>query len=307
MKERKDCGIERVPVAVDDGCPLMTENVVADVNVVDGIAIDLELVVQRVAKGGEGCEDAGKGEEPAEQVGGAGGLFVRLAGHHVRRWVHGLIIAEGQRAEGLARPNANGPGARAKVVNTSMDAVRNLSKEQARDRPTRHSLWIRVTAGTALFAGLIRLRLFAIQFTTGDTADYFVPWLQFIQTHGRIHAVGQRIGEYFPPYYFLLALTSYLPLSLLGKIKVIPIFFDVVAAFWAAKIVAFARRERGPHGATAASPQAAALVVLALPSLFVEGAVWGQCDSIYSSLLLGALYCLMRGMPLWACALFGLS
>jgi len=133
-----------------------------------------------------------------------------------------------------------------------------------------------------------------------------MPWLNYIQSHGRVHALGHSIGDYFPPYYGLLALSSYLPISYLSKIKIVSFVFDLFAAFWASQIVRLVNREDSARfRSVPAIPMA--LIVLSLPSLFLDSAVWGQCDSIYSSMLLGSLYCVMRGMPIFACVFFGLA
>jgi len=54
-------------------------------------------------------------------------------------------------------------------------------------------------------------------------------------------------------------------------------------------------------------PIMAGLVVLLTPTVVINGALWGQCDSIYASCSLGGLYFLLRKQPLWAFILFGLA
>ncbi len=59
-------GIERVPVAVDDAVPVVGADEVADVHVGDGVAVDLVSVVEGVAEGDEGGEEAVEGPETAQ-------------------------------------------------------------------------------------------------------------------------------------------------------------------------------------------------------------------------------------------------
>jgi hypothetical protein len=54
VADGEECGVERVPVAVDDGVPVMGAHEVADVHVGYGVAVDLVGVVEGVAEGGEG-------------------------------------------------------------------------------------------------------------------------------------------------------------------------------------------------------------------------------------------------------------
>lgn len=51
----------------------------------------------------------------------------------------------------------------------------------------------------------------------------------------------------------------------------------------------------------------AALLVFALPSLILDGSLWGQCDSIYVSFLLATMYYLMRNAPVRSCVCYGLA
>lgn len=53
------------------------------------------------------------------------------------------------------------------------------------------------------------------------------------------------------------------------------------------------------------APIVAAAVVLLLPTVVINGADWGQCDSIYAAFCAGSLYFLLRHRPIWAGVLLG--
>ena len=89
VAEREEGRIHRVPVAVDDPGPLVRAQIVANVHVGDGVAVDLVGVVECVAEGDCGGEDAVDGKEAAKESG--------LAGVGCGRLLHKLIIAEGSR------------------------------------------------------------------------------------------------------------------------------------------------------------------------------------------------------------------
>jgi Gpi18-like mannosyltransferase len=54
-------------------------------------------------------------------------------------------------------------------------------------------------------------------------------------------------------------------------------------------------------------PIAAGLVTLLLPTIFLNSAAWGQCDAIYTTFGLGAIYFLLRKRYMWAFLFLGLS
>jgi Gpi18-like mannosyltransferase len=47
--------------------------------------------------------------------------------------------------------------------------------------------------------------------------------------------------------------------------------------------------------------------VLFAPTVVVNSAAWGQCDSIYAAFCLGSLYFLLRNKPWWAATFFGVA
>jgi Gpi18-like mannosyltransferase len=163
-----------------------------------------------------------------------------------------------------------------------------------------------------LFLCLFRLRIALWFIESIDTTVAFVPWVTYIQTHGHLHALKSPIGDYFASYYSVLALASYLSpwLSPLSEVKLIPLVFDLVIAFMAYKIVQLLESEYAgpkPFGWAWFKPLLAAIIIFALPSLMVDGAAWGQCDSLYISFLLISVYFLMRHAPIPASLFFGLS
>jgi Gpi18-like mannosyltransferase len=161
-----------------------------------------------------------------------------------------------------------------------------------------------------LFVILLQIRVSLWYISTSDVSTAFLPWLDYITMHGRLHSLRDPIGDYSPIYYFTLALVSYIQqLHPISQIKFIPLVFDIFAAFMAYRIVEQLDREAsGPSRAgVSTKPIIAALVTFALPSLLLNGALWGQCDSTYISLLLACLYCLMRQAPARATLFFAFA
>ncbi len=154
-----------------------------------------------------------------------------------------------------------------------------------------------------LGAGLIvslALRAACAGFESIDYQTYLSPWFDHIRSHGGFAALRDAFSNYNVLYLYLLALGAHLPLPKIYAIKAVSIAFDYVGAWAVYRLVA--RR----HGPTVA-PVLAALVLLCLPTVVANSALWGQSDMTYGSACLVALYLVMVGRPGWACAAFGLA
>lgn len=148
-------------------------------------------------------------------------------------------------------------------------------------------LWVSgaVTSLRSLFrcALLVFLSLFIrLAFLDRENTDYqwfLKVWVDFYRTGGGFSALNASIGNYNIPYLYFLALFSYSSLSDLYLIKLLSIFFDVILAYSALLIVL---RSTGSRAKATVSY----FLVLFLPTVIMNSAVWGQCDSIYVSLAL---------------------
>ena len=150
---------------------------------------------------------------------------------------------------------------------------------------------------TILLALLVRF-LFINQ-VSGDYRTFVSPWYDELKSGG-FAALGGDFSNYNPPYLYLLAAVTYLPVPKIIAIKGISMVFDVLLAMFAALIV----RERFPRPTL---PLVTFAVVLFAPTVVVNSAAWGQCDSIYAAFCLGSLYFLITRKPWWACVFFALG
>lgn len=145
----------------------------------------------------------------------------------------------------------------------------------------------------------VAARLSFVDEVTSDYRAFLSPWYDALAAGGGFRAVGQAIGNYNPPYRYLLAAATYLPIPKIAAIKLVSIVFDVILAGFAGLIV---RRRFGTWLSVAAFA-----VVLFAPTVLINSGYWGQCDSIYAAFCLGSLYFLLRGRDWWACIFFGLA
>ena len=154
-----------------------------------------------------------------------------------------------------------------------------------------------VIAATIVLALLVRFVF--INQVSGDYRTFVSPWYDQLKTGG-FSALGADFSNYNPPYLYVLAAVTYLPLPKIIAIKGISMVFDLLLAMFAALIV----RDRFPRPAL---PLLTFAVVLFAPTVVVNSAVWGQCDSIYAAFCLGSLYFLIKRRPWWACVFFALG
>ncbi len=148
------------------------------------------------------------------------------------------------------------------------------------------------------------LRLILRGYVSGDAETGSLPWYDFIQSQGGMPALAHNFSGYPPLYLYMLVAVYYinqlLHVSHLLAIKSISIVFDFFAAFWVAKIVYV----KYPSKAVSFS---AALAFLFLPTVFMNGAMWGQIDGIFTSFLLATLYYILRRRDIMAMVAFGLA
>ncbi|NLJ31322.1 MAG: DUF2029 domain-containing protein [Clostridiales bacterium] len=149
-----------------------------------------------------------------------------------------------------------------------------------------------------MVALLMRYLLFP--FESSDYHQFLQGWFTALREGGGFAAVGMNIGDYMPTYLYLLAPLTYFPVSALTAVKLVSTLGDLVLAVAVMKTVNlnFSGKTYGI---------AAYALVLFLPSVFLNSAVWGQCDAIYTAALVFCVYNLMRGRDLPAVISFSVA
>lgn len=150
---------------------------------------------------------------------------------------------------------------------------------------------------------VLRIVLWPVAQHTNDMELAYVPWQTFLIEHGRWHALRAPFGDYFPSYYEMTALTSYLDghLSRVAQVKLVSFTFDVVASI-AAYFLA-----RGVAGRDSVARLIAPFCILAGPTVILNSAVWGQCDIVYTSFLILTVAAMIAGWGALAVLLFGVA
>jgi len=147
--------------------------------------------------------------------------------------------------------------------------------------------------------GALVLRLSLVPFVAEDFTYFFGPWSEHLRRHG-LRALGTRFSDYQPVYLYLLAVTNLLPIPAIWSVKIIPIAADFLLAWYVFRVVHL----RFPVGVRALVAGAGVLYV---PTVVLNSAVWGQCDTLFTSALLATLYYLLVRRGTAACVAYGIA
>jgi Gpi18-like mannosyltransferase len=160
---------------------------------------------------------------------------------------------------------------------------------------TAESILFLITVTVLAFVARVRF----LPFQSGDYHEFLHGWFTELQNGGGLAAIGKNVGDYMPPYFYLLALLTYLPVPDLYLIKMLSFAGDVVMACFVMRIV----RRKYPEF----WGEIAYAVVLFLPSVILNSAAWGQCDSIYTAALLACVCYVMEDRQYAAVAAFSIA
>ena len=146
------------------------------------------------------------------------------------------------------------------------------------------------------------LRYCLLTYETLDYQDWIKVWIQSLRDAGPWKGLGKEIWScnYNVPYLYFLSLISVTNVYDLYLVKLLSIFFDVVLAWATMRLV-------GVLAPSPAKKLSAFVLVLWLPSVVLNGALWGQCDSIYGAFAVLAIYLVLDGKPALSVAAAALS
>lgn len=155
-------------------------------------------------------------------------------------------------------------------------------------------------ACVVLLAAAFVLRGCLFDYETLDYQNFLTKWVDFYRNYGGFSALSRSVGNYNIPYLYFLALFSYSRVRDLYLIKLLSCFFDVLLACGAMKLTAHLTENNTKR-------LAAFFVVLFLPTVVLNGALWGQCDSIYVALALLAVVYALEDRPVLSMFFWALS
>ena len=144
------------------------------------------------------------------------------------------------------------------------------------------------------------VRYLGMDHVTADYTTFLSRWVQFFRDNGGFTALRYSVGNYNIPYLYFLAAFSYLPVYDLHLIKLLSVLFDLFLAWGAMELTScFTKNQRSCLGVY--------FTVLLLPTVVLNSAYWGQCDSIYVAFALWSYVFALRGRPWAAVSMIALS
>lgn len=136
-----------------------------------------------------------------------------------------------------------------------------------------------VIAGTVL---ALVLRFAAYSYIGSDMEGYLLGWYAQIENLGGMRALNVQVGNYSVIYQTLIALMTYIPVNAVWQYKSLSVLFDFILAIAVGRMVM-------ELSGSKIKGYVAYLLVLFSPLTFMNSAVWGQCDAIYTSFIIMAL------------------
>jgi Gpi18-like mannosyltransferase len=146
-------------------------------------------------------------------------------------------------------------------------------------------------------------RAMCMDYAGSDYNNFLSHWYRFFQENGGFQAVAKAVGDYNVPYLYFMAFISYLSTPDLYLIKLFSLVFDVALAWGSLRLVRVLTKDR--QGSRA--PLIAFAAALLLPTVVLNGAFWGQCDSIYGALAIHAAALLLEGKNKTSVALMAIA
>lgn len=152
----------------------------------------------------------------------------------------------------------------------------------------------------AVTAAFIVMRVSLLSFPSRDYNVFLSEWLIEMRELKGIAPLVEKIGDYNMPYLYFLFIISKFSLNDLVLIKWFSCIFDFLAAIFMMKIVSLRTKNT-------VATFLVYILTLALPTVLLNSAYWGQCDSIPAALSIGAVYFLLKEKPSFAIALYALA
>ena len=156
---------------------------------------------------------------------------------------------------------------------------------------------------TAVITGCVLLaKISLLDYESDDFQIFLTRWMYLYQGLGVREGLGRYVeSDYTPPYLYLLQIAShaeYYPWNYL--VKFWSVLFEVLLC---AAVTGIA----GLHVRSAASRLLVWHLASMLPTVVFNSAYWGQCDVIYVSFCLLALYLGLRGKGSFSMISFGVA
>lgn len=153
-------------------------------------------------------------------------------------------------------------------------------------------------AAITICAVFVRASLFT--HVSSDYTQFLEEWFYTLKNNGGFSAIGMSIGDYTPPYFYLLAGLTYIPIDPLVSIKLSSCIFDFALAGCGYFLLY-------KHGFKTSISMLAYAALLLFPTGILNSAAWAQCDVIFTLFLLLSVASFLKDRPFVAAIFFGIA
>lgn len=172
------------------------------------------------------------------------------------------------------------------------------AEEKFFDFIKKHIIWIVLIASTIL--GMV-IRICGFNFQSDDFISFLYSWWSEISVGG-IEGLANQVGNYNIPYQIIIYILTLFPLKSLYAYKLFSIIFDFLLSFSASLVVSeFDNRE------SMLKPALTFSAVFCSITVIFNSSFWAQCDSIYVTFILLAIYFVHKHKNITAFILLGIA
>ena len=147
----------------------------------------------------------------------------------------------------------------------------------------------------------IFLRFLGLNFISHDYEHFLLPWWNQIE-QGGINSLAAQIGNYNIPYQIMIYIMTLFPFGPLLSYKILSVIFDFLLAAGAALLV---------YSSSGYNPKLKAAITYGITfcsiTVIINSSFWAQCDSIYASFILFALYFLKKDKNILSFVFIGIA
>ncbi len=159
--------------------------------------------------------------------------------------------------------------------------------------------WADILYLAAITAIGLAIRVILRVVTTMDWEMYWDPWISDLKEMGFSYLATDRY-DYAPSFVYILWVISKLPINPMTAYKSIHIVLDFAAAGVMGRMAAEVTGSKS-KGICAYG------VMLLVPTIWADSALWAQCDIIFMLFVLLCFYCLFREKPGAAMFFYGMA
>ena len=141
----------------------------------------------------------------------------------------------------------------------------------------------------------IAARIVLFSYETEDYYGFYKIWYEAIVDYGQIHSLGILFTEYCPGYILIITLLTYTSDNPLFVIKIFPITCDfLIALVGSHMVMTILAAKKMPKEKQQLFGLLTYFSVLFAPTVLLNSALWGQCDTVWCFFLVCSFYGIMK-------------